>query len=153
METVQIILNQKPMKKLILFFSITLFSNQIFSQSKDEKQVAETVETLRKAMVDGDRAILDANTHANLSYGHSNFKIENKAEYVEAIASGSNNFSTIELSKQTIQITGKTAVVRHTFVADYTNAGVAGHANIGVLQVYTKIGKKWLLLARQAVKI
>ena len=141
------------MKKLILLFTISLFSTQIFSQTKDEKMVAETVETIRKAMVDGDRAILEANTYANLSYGHSNFKIENKAEYVEAIASGTNNFSTIELSKQTIQITGKTAVVRHIFVADYTNVGVVGHANIGVLQVYQKVGKKWLLLARQAVKI
>lgn len=141
------------MKKLFFSFLLITICSPIFSQTIDEKEVAATVELIRKAMVDGDRAILEAYTHANLNYGHSNNKIENKAEYVDAIVSGTNNFSTIELSKLTIQVSGKNAVVRHTFVADYTMAGVAGHANIGVLQVYQKNGKKWLLLARQAVKL
>ncbi len=141
------------MKKLIFLLAITVFSKQILAQTKDEKTIANTVEALRKAMVDGDRAILEANTHPNLSYGHSSMKLENRAEYIEAIASGNNNFSSILISDQTIQISGKTAIVRHKFVADYTNNGVAGKANIAVLQVYQKSGKKWLLLARQAVKI
>jgi Domain of unknown function (DUF4440) len=141
------------MKKLFLILTISLYATQFFAQYKDEKFVAETVETLRKAMVDGDRATLDAYTHENLSYGHSNGKVENKGQYVEAIASGNNNFETIDLSNQTIQISGKTAVVRHIFKAVYTNNGVAGVANISVLQVYQKNGKKWLLLARQAVKL
>lgn len=144
---------QKPMKKLILVTLISLFSNLIFAQSKDQLAVANVVESLRKAMEDGNRAVLDANTHPNLTYGHSNMKLENKTEYVEAIASGNNNFSSITLSDQTIKISGKTAIVRHKFVADYTNNGQAGKANIAVIQVYQKIGKKWLLLARQAVKI
>lgn len=141
------------MKKLLLLLTIILFANQIFSQKNDEKIIAETVETIRKAMVDGDRAILNANTHENLSYGHSNGKVENKAEYVEAIASGNNNFETIDISNQTIKISGKTAVVRHLFKGIYTNNGLPGVANISVLQVYQKSGKKWLLLARQAVKV
>lgn len=141
------------MKKIILFIIISLFSDQIFSQSIDEKIIAETVEMIRKGMIDGDRIALEANTHANLSYGHSNMKLENKSQYVDAIASGYNNFETIELSNQTIQITGKTAVVRHNFKAIYTNDSKPGTANISVLQVYQKSGKKWLLLARQAVKI
>lgn len=141
------------MKKLILLFTITFLSNQIFSQSKDEKQVAETVENLRKAMIDGDKASLEALAHENLTYGHSNEKVENKAQFVEAIASGNNNFETIDLTEQTIKITGKTAVVRHHFKAKTIIEGKPSSANIAVLQVYTKIGKKWLLLARQAVKV
>lgn len=141
------------MKKILLLVSILAINFQIFAQTKDEKLVAETVETIRKAMVDGDRAALEANTHTNLSYGHSNMKLENKSQYVEAIASGNNNFETIELSNQSIQISGKTAVVRHNFKAIYTNDGKPGTANIAVLQVYQKSGKKWLLLARQAVKL
>ncbi len=138
-----------PILLAIIYFN----TNPIFSQSKDEKLVAETVEAIRKAMVHGDKMALEANTHENLSYGHSDSKVENKKQYVEAIASGTNNFESIDISNQTIQITGKTAVVRHKFKAVYTNHGVDGVANIAVLQVYQKSGKNWLLLARQAVKL
>jgi ketosteroid isomerase-like protein len=141
------------MKKLIFLSTFLLFSTLIFSQSKDEKIVAETVESLRKAMIDGDRAALLALSHENLTYGHSNGKVENQAQFVEAIASGNNNFETIDLTEQTIKITGKTAVVRHHFKATTVIEGKPSYANIAVLQVYQKIGKKWLLLARQAVKI
>jgi Domain of unknown function (DUF4440) len=141
------------MKKLFFILTICLYSTQFFAQNKEEKNVSETIETIRKAMVDGDKATLEAFTHENLSYGHSSGKVENKGQYVEAIASGNNNFETIDLSNQSIQISGTTAVVRHIFKAIYTNNGVAGVANIAVLQVYQKNGKKWLLLARQAVKL
>ena len=141
------------MKKIILFATFLIFSAQIFGQSKDEKLVAETVESLRKAMIDGDRASLLALSHVNLSYGHSNGKVENQAQFVEAIASGNNNFETIDLTEQTINITGKSAVVRHHFKATTIIEGKPSSANISVLQVYQKTGKKWLLLARQAVKI
>lgn len=141
------------MKKLILISVFLIFASQIFAQSKDEKMVAETVESLRKAMIDGDRAALMALSHENLTYGHSNAKVENQAQFVEAIASGNNNFETIDLTEQTIKITGKTAVVRHHFKATTIIEGKPSSANIAVLQVYLKNGKKWLLLARQAVKI
>ncbi len=148
---VQLILQK--MKNRILIICLFFFTNNIFAQNKDEKYIAETIETIRKAMVDGDKAALDANTHANLSYGHSNGRIENKTQFVEAIASGNNDFQNIEISNQTIQISGNTAIARFNFDGNYTNAGVPGVAKLAVLQVFQKSGKKWLLLARQAVKI
>ena len=80
-----------------------------FAQSADEREVAAAVESLRKAMVDADKSALENLAAEELSYGHSNGLIQNKAEFVEAIASGKNDFKTIELSGQTISIAGNTA--------------------------------------------
>lgn len=141
------------MKKLILLFSITLFSNRIFSQSKAEKQVSETVETLRKTMIDPDKSVLENITATNLTYGHSNGHLETKTEFIEALVSNKSDFHTIDLTSQSIVIEGKTAVVRHNLTAKTSNNGVPGAAHLAVLLVFQKNGKKWQLLARQAVKI
>ena len=134
---------------LVLFIGIA-FSMQ--AQSKSEKQVAEAVQKLRKAMVDADAATLDKLTLPELSYGHSSGHIETKQEYVGNITSGKSDFVTIDLSDQTIRIAGKNAVVRHTLIAATNDGGKAGTVKLHVLTVWQKKGG-WKLLARQAVKI
>ena len=124
-----------------------------FAQSADEREVAAAVESLRKAMVDADKSALENLAAEELSYGHSNGLIQNKAEFVEAIASGKNDFKTIELSGQTISIAGNTAIVRHKFNAEVVNNGIPGTAHIGILLIWQKQQGKWKLLARQAVKL
>ena len=124
-----------------------------FAQSADEREVAAAVESLRKAMVDADKSALENLAAEELSYGHSNGLIQNKAEFVEAIASGKNDFKTIELSEQTIKIAGNTAIVRHKFNAEVVNNGIPGTAHIGILLIWQKQQGKWKLLARQAVKL
>ena len=140
------------MSGLLLIFSMSLIS-LAFAQSADEREVAAAVESLRKAMVDADKSALENLAAEELSYGHSNGLIQNKAEFVEAIASGKNDFKTIELSEQTIKIAGNTAIVRHKFNAEVVNSGTPGTAHIGVLLVWQKQNGKWKLLARQAVKL
>jgi ketosteroid isomerase-like protein len=137
---------------------LTLFYLTIISlasaQSTDEKTVAAAVETLRKAMIDADKSILESLTAEELSYGHSSGAIEDKAAFVEAIVSGKSNFNTIELSDQTIKFAGNAAIVRHKFKAELVGTGgVLNNVNIGVLQVWQKQKGKWKLIARQAVKL
>jgi Domain of unknown function (DUF4440) len=141
------------MKKLILLFAFFAFTNVIFAQGKAEKQVAEAVETLRKAMIDPNKALLESISSPNLTYGHSNGHLENQAEFVEALVTNKSDFHTIDLSNQTITISGKTAIVRHNLTATTSNSGVPGSAHLSVLLIFQKTGKNWLLLARQAVKI
>src|SRR5262245_45384162 len=92
---------------------IIVFSNFINAQTKDEASVAKASEELRVAMVNGDRAELDRLAAEQLSYGHSGGHIDDKKEFVEKIASGKSDFVTIDISEQTISISGKTAIVRH----------------------------------------
>jgi ketosteroid isomerase-like protein len=119
----------------------------------DEQAVAQAVEALRKAMIDPDKATLSALVTDELSYGHSNGKLENKAAFMQALLSGESDFKTIDLSDQTITVVDKTAMVRHRLKAETLNGGTPGTANIAVLLVYVKQKGGWKLLARQAVKV
>lgn len=134
----------------ILFFS-TSFS--ILAQNKDLASVEKAVEELKEAMINGDRATLTSISSANLTYGHSNGLIETQKEFVEALASGESNFTSINLSEQTIDISGKVALVRHILKGTTHNRNAdPAEVNLGVLLVWQKEGKNWKLLARQAFK-
>lgn len=135
----------------MLFCCLASLTSQ--AQSKEEKEVAEAVETLRKAMVDSDKAGLEKITAPELSYGHSNGKIENKAEFIESMITGKSDFVTINLADQTIQILGQVALVRHKLTGDTNNEGKPGTVNLGVLLVWQKQQGKWKLIGRQAYKL
>lgn len=141
--------------KKILSISVLflLFSTANFAQSKAEKSVAEAVENFRKLMVDPNKAAMEAMVCTELTYGHSSGKIENKTECIEALVSGKSDFVKIDLSEQTIQVVGKTAIVRHILNAETFNDKKAGTIKLHIMTVWQKQSGQWKLLARQAVKI
>ena len=142
------------MKKIVLLLTMILgFGLVGHAQTKDEKAVADAVENMRKAMISGDRAALEAVADDNLSYGHSSGKVQNKAEFVEGIASKASVFVTITLTDQTIKVTGNTAVVRHKLDAQTADGGKPGSVSLGILLVFVKQHGDWKLLARQAFKL
>jgi len=143
------------MKKLVLFlaFFTILFGTKTQAQSKDETAVAAAVESLRKAMVDPNKAALENLTAAELSYGHSSGKVQTKAEFIEALTGGSSDFVSIDLTDQTIKLAGNTAIVRHTLSAATNDGGKPGTVKLGILTIWQKQKGQWKLLARQAVKL
>jgi len=134
----------------IIFLAVITGVN---AQSKDETAVADAVEKLRKAMVDGNREDLESSVLDKLSYGHSGGHIDDKKEFVEKLASGASDFVTIDLSDQTISVSGKTAVVRHKLNAKTNDGGKPAEVHLLVLLIFQKDHKQWKLLARQAVKV
>jgi len=140
-------------KLMSLLLLTCLISASALAQSKDETAVAAAVEVLRKAMVDGKKAALENIAATDLSYGHSSGKVQNKAEFVQALASGESDFVSIELTEQTIKVNGDVAIVRHKLTADTNDGGKPGNTKLFILTVWKKQGKDWKLLARQAVKV
>lgn len=124
-----------------------------FAQSNDEQAVASAVEALRKALIDPDKATLDALVLDELTYGHSNGNLQDKSAFEEALLNKSSDFVTIDLTNQTIKVVGNTAWVRHTLTATTNDGGKPGSAHLSVLLVWLKQKGQWRLLARQAVKI
>ena len=142
------------MKRILSFLLPMLLLGVVsMAQSKDEAAVTAAVETLRKAMVDGDKAALENITAEELSYGHSGGKIEDKTAFVNAIASGASDFVTIDLTDQTVKIAGNTAIVRHTLSATTNDGGKPGAVKLYILLIWQKQKGDWKLLARQAVKV
>ena len=71
----------------IVFFSLllALAATSTFAQSKDEQAVTAAVENLRKALIDPDKATLDALATDELTYGHSNGNLQDKAAFEAAL--------------------------------------------------------------------
>jgi len=143
------------MQRLFSFLFIALiFSTTVTAQSKKEQEVAAAVEALRKAMVDADQSMLEKLADDSLSYGHSSGKVESKAAFVENIVNGNSDFVTIDLTGQTIYVSGKTAIVRHRLSATTNDKGKGpGTVNIAIMTIWQKEKKEWKMLARQAVKL
>lgn len=140
-------------KKLICLIMIAGIINGTMAQSKEDAAVNAAVENLKKAMIDGDKAGLEKITSDKLSYGHSSGKIEDKAAFVDNIVTGKSDFVTIELTNQTVSVSGDAAVVRHTLSATTNDNGNPGSVKLNILLVFQKQKGQWKLLARQAVKV
>lgn len=138
--------------KLLLSLLSVCVSFVLSAQSPDEKEVIAAVETLRQAMVDGNKSMLEGIAADELSYGHSSGVVEDKDTFVENIASGKSDFVSIDISDQTITLAGTNAIVRHKLSGTTNNNGTAGALNLSVLLVWQKQKGKWKLLARQAVR-
>lgn len=142
------------LKVFILSMVSSMSMVAVMAQTKQEASVVAATEQLRKAMVDGDGVVLEKLAAAQLSYGHSGGHIDDKKEFVEKIASGNSDFLSIDLTEQTVMVSGKTAIVRHILTAKTHDKGKdIADVHLRVLLVWQKQGKEWKLLARQAVKI
>jgi ketosteroid isomerase-like protein len=142
------------MKKLfsiiIMLLSIAPVVN---AQAKQEAEVANAVEQLRKAMVDADSVMLYTLISPKLSYGHSGGHIDDKKEFVQKIVSGKSDFVTMEFAEQTISVNKNVAIVRHKLNATTNDNGKPGKVNLAILLIWQKQHGQWKLLARQAIKI
>ena len=143
----------KMISTILMLAFVCLFSTVLRAQSTEEKEVAGAVENLRKAMIDGNKKTLEGLASDALSYGHSSGKIEDKSSFVETLASGKSDFVSIDLTEQTIDVSGNTAIVRHKLHGETNDGGKPGVVNLGILLVWQKSAGQWKLLARQAFKL
>jgi hypothetical protein len=141
------------MKKSLSLFIVLAFSIIIHAQSKKETAVENAVEKLRIAMIDGKKTDLENIVSEKLSYGHSGGYVEGKTEFIEKIVSGKSDFVSMDLTEQTINISGRTAIVRHILKAKSNDGGKPGDVHLRVLLIWQKVNGRWILLARQAVKM
>lgn len=141
------------MKKILSFLFLSVFLLNLQGQTREEENVAAAVVFLVKALESGDRASLEKISSEYLSYGHSSGLVENRSQFVQALASGQSDFLNISISNQSIVVTGKNAIVRHRLDATTRDKGKDGEAHLNILLVFRKEQGQWKLLARQAAKI
>lgn len=140
-------------QKVVLLLAMMVTGTLVHSQSLTEKKLLKTVEELRQAMLNGDRKALDVIAADNLSYWHSGGNLEDKATFIENLATGKSDFVTIDLTDQTTTISNNVATVHHILTAKTNDGGKPGNVRIGVLLVFQKYGEDWKLFARQAFKL
>lgn len=116
-------------------------------------EVEAAVDALTRAMLAADGPALNDLVLDGLSYGHSSGAVQDKAAFVEALASRRSSFPSITLTNRTASVVGDDAVVRHVFDGETVSNGKTVPVHIGVLQVWHRDGARWRLLARQAFKL
>ena len=140
----------KKLSVILLIFASSLAAN---AQSKDEALVAASVEKLRLAMISGNKADLESVVSSDLTYGHSNGKIQTKDVFVNEISTKKSNFLTIDLSEQTVTVTGDVAIVRHLLIASTNDNGKPANPHLGIVLVWKKTKGEWKLIARRAFHV
>jgi hypothetical protein len=149
-ETMQIDRRQLalPVLALALLGAVPAFAGA------DEDTIAKRLETFRAAQAAGNAEVLGAVCAEELSYSHSNAKVDTKASLLDGVAKANYKWTSLEYKDPTIRVVGPTAIVRFTFVGEqeFTD-GKKTPQNLHILMNWQKQGDDWKLLSRAATKL
>src|SRR5450432_3327423 len=119
----------------------------------DEEAVAKNVEAFRAAQVAADAKALDGLCAAELSYSHSDARVEDKATFIKN-ATNNRNAKTLSLAykEPKISVVGPAAIVRFTWASESEAIadGKKNSTNLHILMNWQKQGAGWKLLSRAA---
>jgi ketosteroid isomerase-like protein len=133
-------------------FLFIVMAQPAFAAGSGEKEVLAAMDGLKEAMLKKDRAALEKIFHADLTYGHSSAKVENKAQAVAHMVDGL-GWDAIELAATTVRLQGNVAIVNGN--ADFHERKKdqpTTTAKLLILTVWVKGPHGWQLIARQAVR-
>ena len=128
-------------------------SKTLAQTSDDATKVTALVEAFRVAMLKGDGGALEQLCADQMSYGHSAGRIETKAQFIAASTSGKSTWNFINLSDQSVNAVGDSAIASHILIGETLSDGKTTAIKIGILMVWQKQSGEWRLLARQAYRI
>jgi ketosteroid isomerase-like protein len=120
----------------------------------DEDAVARNVEAFRVAQLAADGKTLDGLCAAELSYSHSDARVEDKATFLANSTNGKTKILTLAYQDVSIRVVGPAAIVRFHWVGDVETAdGKKSATNLHVLMNWQKQGADWKLLSRASTKL
>lgn len=129
------------------------FSSTALAETDDEAAVRQNVEALREALLKADKAQLERLSADQLSYGHSDGRVQNKAEFIDGVMTRKAKVKSINFPDLKIAVAGDAAIARHIYESESETDGKPNNVRIGALQVWQKQGGNWKLLTRQGYKL
>jgi ketosteroid isomerase-like protein len=143
-------INMNFLKKIAL---LSLFCSSVaLAQSASQAEVEKSMESLSAAILAADQKALDNITMSDIMYAHSDGRIQDKKEFIDALVTGKSAFTKIQLSDQKITFIGDLAFVSNHMSADIAPSGKPAHVELNIFYVWKKEGNSWKLLARKAFK-
>ena len=120
----------------------------------DEDAIAKSLEAFRAAQQAGNPEVIASICAEELSYSHSNAKIDTKASLLDGVAKANYKWTSLEYKDPTVRIVGPAAIVRFNFVGEqeFTD-GKKTQQNLAILMNWQKQGSDWKLLSRAATKL
>jgi|UniRef100_UPI00404B7A95 hypothetical protein len=140
-------------KYLRILITLLVFSFSLNAQTKKEVYFVNLMNEFNQAIIMTDSTALKNLVWDCLSYGHSSGLIQEKAAFINGVMNGPNFFRKFDLEDQTIEVSGKTAVIRHLVTAYANNKGKDVVIRFGNILIWQKKHGDWKLLARQGYKL
>jgi len=136
-------------------FAGVLLSFEAKAETGAEETVTKNVEAFRLAQIARDKAALDRLCAAELSYSHSDGRIEDKATFIKNATDDKSKFVSLEYQDRSVRIVGDAAIVRFHWVAEAESLsdGKRTPTNLHVLMTWIKQGPDWRLLSRASTKL
>jgi ketosteroid isomerase-like protein len=132
-----------------------LASVSAFAQSGEEEVVAKRVDAFRTAQIAQDAKALDELTAPELSYSHSDARVEDKATFIKNATSGMSKTLSLEYKDPTIRVVGDVAIVRFHWIGESEAVadGKKSSTNLHILMNWQKQAGTWKLLTRASTKL
>jgi ketosteroid isomerase-like protein len=126
-----------------------------FAASPEEDALAKNVEAFRAAQFAADAKALDSLCAPELSYSHSDGRVEDKPTFVANATNGKSKFLTLEYQDPKIRVVGPAAIVRFHWVGEQEAVadGKKSATNLHILMNWQKQGADWKLLSRASTKL
>src|SRR5260370_793759 len=114
----------------------------------DEDAVAKGVEAFRAAQAAANAEVLAALCAAELSYSHSDGRVEDKATFIANATNGKSKWLSLEYKDPKIRIVGPAAIVRFNWVGESEAVANANKTptHLPTLMNWQKQGADWKLL-------
>ena len=123
--------------------------------SADTQAVAKNLEAFRAAQAAKDGEALASLVAPELSYSHSNARVENKEEFLKGATNPATRTLSLQYKDPTIRIVGDVAIVRFTWKSESETVadGKKSTTDLHILMMWQKQAGAWKLLSRASTKI
>ena len=121
----------------------------------DEDAVAKNLEAFRAAQVSANAEILASLCAAELSYSHSDGRVEDKATFIAGATNGKSKVLSLAYKDPSIRVVGPAAIVRFHWLGEAESVadGKKSSTNLHILMNWQKQGSDWKLLSRASTKL
>jgi negative regulator of replication initiation len=133
--------------------SSLLLGGSASADAADEAAVTEGVDILRRALLEADKVKLEQVASAQISYGHSDGRVETKEQFINAVMTRKQVVKSLAFPELKVAVVGNAAIARHIYLSESERDGKATTTRIGALQVWQKQDGGWKLLARQGFRL
>jgi ketosteroid isomerase-like protein len=118
-----------------------------------EEDVKSAIEQWKTAVIKKDKPALEKLIHGQVTYGHSNAKMETKQEAIDAFLAPSMTYKAIDMKDTTYRVFGKTVLVLTNMTVKNAQNGEDRTIPLSVLMVWVKEQGRWQLVARQSTRL
>ena len=140
------------MKSILISLAVAIsLTAAEHSHSADQTAVLAAVDNLAAAIRKGDAGAMGALLAEDLMYSHSNGLLETKAEAMKQFVAKKPRL--VFEPAPTVTIHGGTGTVRGFLTTQNVTDGKTVTLKLNVLQVWAKMGPRWVLVARQSTRL